>query len=192
MKTLLQWGLVCTLAVFGCSNDDEHTEEPVADNGVPNTVASGQQPAGGGSATGGSATGSTSGGGGSGGGSTGNQPSPPPVVTGFKAQLLAFDKWQLAWDQMAESDDYLLEVSTDGGGTYSQLTTTSANSYLHESLSAGQEYTYRLINRKDGVAAAPAPLAKTMCTPVLINEAILGSTSLTIDASNKHLYETNV
>ena len=64
-------------------------------------------------------------------------------VVNVKATANTYKSIQLSWDEVAKADAYVIERLTSQG-EWLELATTNTNTYLHDKVKTGKEYTYRI------------------------------------------------
>ena len=126
---------------------------------------------------------------------------PRPVVKA--SNIASTGKIKLTWDAIEGASKYKVYRSTDGGSTYSLLSTTSGTSLTNTSAAAGTKYYYKVYATHSNSAAnsaysaavarvcdLPAPVAKVSLNnsgkPVITWEKIDGAVKYTV-----YIYDAN-
>lgn len=89
-------------------------------------------------------------------------PTVPRPPTGLNAQAASIDQIDVNWiHETNDESGFRLEVSQDGGETFSSLGELAANTttYAHTGVSAGQEYCYRVTAFNDVGSSAASNIA---------------------------------
>ena len=69
---------------------------------------------------------------------------PPGQVTGLAVAAASTTQLNLTWDSTANANSYKVERATSSGGSFSQISTPSSNSYNDTGRSAGTAYYYKV------------------------------------------------
>jgi PKD repeat protein len=96
-------------------------------------------------------------------------PPTPPVPTGLTATTTGARRINLSWSNVSGESGYRVERAT-GGGSFSQIASTSANvvTYTDTTVSAATTYTYRVRSYNAAGNSAPSSTAQATTLPTVI------------------------